>query len=268
MLRAGQAAGKFRRVKQAASPGEHIQPPAALPFLLACAVAGASPGQPSPYLCNRTLILTDSAGQPFHACSLSLCGSRPFSSLLCLSRCLLAPLCQQTGGMRWGKYGVGHQLEAGLEGRGLWMEVNCLSDIHTSYGHTRFIIEPEEHRGSDLLPVPRVALSNRGCAFSFCHYFFNQLYPLREAAFAPEHGGKVSWGSAWRSPCPHAQGCACPTLAPYALSEELQLPLKQSPPFSSRSSCWRGKKSAACSWPLGEEGRRTEEPHSFLPPSV
>ena len=40
MLRAGQAAGKFRRVKQAASPGEHIQPPAALPFLLACAVAG------------------------------------------------------------------------------------------------------------------------------------------------------------------------------------------------------------------------------------
>ena len=222
---------KFRRVKQAASPGEHIQPPTALPFLLACTVVGASPGQPSPYLCNRTLILTDSAGQPFHACSRSVCGSRSFSSLLCLSHCLLAPLCQQTGGMRWGKYGVGHQLEAGLEGRGLWMEVNCLSDIHTSYGYTRFIIELEEHRGSDLLPVPRVALSNRGCAFSFCHYFFSQLYPLREAAFAPEHGGKVSWGSAWRSPCLASTGLCLPHVGPIRPLRRTSAPVKAESSF-------------------------------------
>lgn len=131
---AARAVVKFRHIEQSAFPGEHIQPPAELPFLLTCTMVGSSLGQPSHTFVIVHSILTDSARQPFHACSLSPHGSCSFPSVLCL----LAPLCQRTGGMRWGKYGVGHPLEAGLERRGLQMEANRLSDIHTSYGYNLF----------------------------------------------------------------------------------------------------------------------------------
>lgn len=160
---AARAAAKFRHIEPSASPGEQVQPPTELPFLLACTTVGSSLGQPSRTFVIVHSVLPDSGGQPFHACSLSPRGSCPFPSVLCL----LAPLCQWTGGMRWGKYGVGHPLEAGLEGRGLQMETNHLSNIHTPYGYNLFYHWAREaQRERSFASLKRCSEQWRMCFFS------------------------------------------------------------------------------------------------------
>jgi len=115
------------------------------------------------------------------------------------------------------------------------VEINHLSNIHITYGHTHFIVEMEEHRGSGLLPILSVALSSGRGAFSFCPSFFNHLNPLREAALAPEQGGEGKLGVSVDVPLPLCAGLCLPHVGPTR-------PLgRTSAPVRAESSCLQQK---------------------------